>query len=100
MSQIRFRFRETLDRVPLRQSAVSQTGDLRKDVPHPMRPLAAASNLGERSLIVCILCSDKPLEIEGVVVHFQSSPIAAIVVSEILHVVAQRLSITIFSSVI
>ena len=36
------------DRITLRHHAVAEAGDLRKDEPHPVRPFAARSQLGQR----------------------------------------------------
>ena len=69
MAEIRLGLREALDRESPRRRAEAQTLELRKDVPHPMRPLPAAPDLCQRRCVVVPLRLDEALQVVRVVGH-------------------------------
>ena len=65
MGEVRARLVETTDAVVDGRRALAQTSDLREHEPHPVGPLAAASQLGEGGRIRAagVLRLDEPLEV-------------------------------------
>src|SRR5215471_8803302 len=67
MAQVRRSLRDALHRIQPRRRARAQALELRKDVPHPVRSLAAAPDLRERGGIVVVLRRDEALEVVRIV---------------------------------
>jgi hypothetical protein len=67
MTEIRSGFFDALDRIVLRGGAERQPVDLREDVPHPVRALAAAADFRERLVVVGFLSVDETAEVERVI---------------------------------
>ena len=66
MLQIRARFVKAADRVVPRGWAQTKTGELRKDVPHPMRAFPAGRDLFERARVVRFLGTDETFQIKRI----------------------------------
>jgi hypothetical protein len=73
MPQIRTGFVETADREAHGHGAQPEACELRKDVPHPVRALVPASDLGERAIVGKRLRVDETGEIVRIV-HASASP--------------------------
>src|SRR4051812_43372439 len=63
MGEERPRFRHALHGVMFRCRADAEPIELREHVPHPMRLLAAAPDLGQRPLVIVVLRVDEALEL-------------------------------------
>src|SRR5215510_7543600 len=63
MREKRLRFGQALHRVLLRGWADPETVELREDVPHPVRHLPAASDLGQGCFVVMLLSAHEALQI-------------------------------------
>ena len=59
-------FRERIDRVALRRCTQPKPGKLREDLPHPVRPLAATSDLRQRTFVLRLLRTDEAVQIERI----------------------------------
>src|SRR5829696_8399197 len=66
MGKVGGRLRSAPDRVLLRHRTHAQAVELREDVPHPMRTLAAAVDLCQRIGVIVRLRLQEPIEIERV----------------------------------
>lgn len=66
MPQIRARFVEAADRVALGRGAQPEPGELRKDVPHPVRSFSAACDFLERTRVIRFLRSYEALQIKSI----------------------------------
>src|SRR3546814_919650 len=75
MREIGARFCRIGDRIALRHRAPPEPGELREDVPHPVRALGAAPDFGERARIHLLLRCNEPFETFAVT-HRASAPCA------------------------
>src|ERR1043166_2966102 len=77
MLQIRFGLVPRMNRIKHRHRTVSQTCDLGKNKPHPMRFLVTSTQFGERDGKCFTLCRQKAVQVERVVRIFSRSHLSA-----------------------
>src|SRR5262245_61698644 len=66
MGEIGARLSERGDRISLRHGTLAKAGELREDVPHPVRTFAAAPDLCERTFVIALLGTNEALGIERI----------------------------------
>src|SRR4030095_13980619 len=69
MRQVRGCLVATLDRILDGRRTVSKSGELRKDVPHPMCTLPTCPTLLKRLFVIALLRPDEPSQVPRIVAH-------------------------------
>ena len=77
MRELRRSLGDAFHRVVLRRHARTEAFELRKDVPHPMRPLGAATDFSQRRVIVARLGVEETLKVERIA-HRSQARIASL----------------------